>query len=49
MPGLWVVPRDLPLGHVIADMLLIATLSEEGEYEGRVEYLPLRCPAYWPL
>lgn len=42
MPGLWVVPRGLPLGEVIADVRLIAILSEAGEYEGRVEYLPLR-------
>ncbi len=42
MPGLWVVPRRLPLGEVIADLRLIATLSKAGEYEGRVEYLPLR-------
>lgn len=41
MPGLWVVPRNLPLGDVIADVLIIAALSEEGEYEGRVMYLPL--------
>jgi hypothetical protein len=42
MPGLWVVARDLPLREVIDDVLLIAALSEEGEYEGRVEYLPLK-------
>ena len=43
MPGLWVVPRrGMTLGEVIADVLLIATLSVAGEYEGRVEYLPLK-------
>lgn len=42
MPGLWVVKRDLPLGDVITDVCLIATLSEKGEYEGQVRYLPLR-------
>jgi hypothetical protein len=42
MPGLWIVPRDLPLGNVIADILIIAALSEQGEYEGQVMYLPLR-------
>lgn len=41
MPGLWVVPRDLPLGRVIHDVLLIATFSNKGEYEGQVRYLPL--------
>ncbi len=42
MPGLWIVPRRLPLGDVIDEVLIIATLSEEGEYEGLVRYLPLR-------
>lgn len=42
LPGLWIVPHDLPLGDVIADVRMIATLSEEGEYEGQVMYLPLR-------
>ena len=42
MPGLWIVRRNLPLGDVIADVCIIATLSEEGEYEGQVRYLPLR-------
>jgi hypothetical protein len=42
MPGLWVVPQNLPLGGLIADVCVIATLSEEGEYEGQVRYLPLR-------
>ncbi len=41
MPGLWVVLRRLPLGRVIADVCDIAALSEEGEYEGQVMYLPL--------
>lgn len=41
MPGLWVVRRRLSLGRVIADVCDIAALSEEGEYEGRVMYLPL--------
>lgn len=42
MPGLWVVPRHLPLGNIIADVCIIAALSEEGEYESQVMYLPLR-------
>lgn len=42
MPGLCVAPRDLSIGDVIDDVLIIATLSNEGEYEGRVIYLPLR-------
>ncbi len=42
MLGLWVVRRSLPLGDVIKDVIAIAALSEEGEYEGQVMYLPLR-------
>lgn len=42
MPGLWVVRRSLPLGAVMKDALIIATLSCKGEYEGRVMYLPLQ-------
>lgn len=42
MPGLWIVPRNLPLGDVIKDVIDIASLSNKGEYEGQVMYLPLR-------
>ncbi len=37
MPGLFAVPRKVPTGAAIDDILLIV----EGEYEGRVEYLPI--------
>lgn len=42
MPGLWVVPRDLQLGDVITDVCIVATLSNKGEYDSQVRYLPLR-------
>ena len=42
MPGVFEVPRDLPLGGAIEDILLIAQYSLDGEWEGQVRYLPLR-------
>jgi hypothetical protein len=42
MPGLFAVPRSVPIGTAIEDMLLIAECSVEGEYEGQVHYLPLQ-------
>jgi hypothetical protein len=42
MPGLFVASRDLPIGDVVEDVILIATLSLDCEYEGQVRFLPLR-------
>lgn len=42
MPGVFEVPRSLPIGQAIEDILLIAECSLEGEWEGQVRYLPLR-------
>jgi len=42
MPGVLEVSRTLPLGEVIADLVLIATCSDAAEWEGQVQYLPLR-------
>lgn len=42
MPGVFVVPKDVPVGIVAADILLIAELSLPDEWEGQVRYLPLR-------
>ena len=33
--------RDLPLGQAIEDLVLIATASLPGEWEGQVRYLSL--------
>lgn len=41
MPGLIVVPDQMPIGPAIADLLLIAACTESEEWEGRIEYLPL--------
>ncbi len=40
MPGLFVAPRDLPIGDVIEDVVLVVTRSNQDEYEGQVRYHP---------
>lgn len=42
MPGVFEVGRTVALRSVIDDIVLLATCSEEGEWEGQVQYLPLR-------
>ena len=42
MPGVIEVGQEIPIGKAIADLMLIATCSVEGEYMGQVRYLPLR-------
>lgn len=42
MPGLFEVSRSVPIGFAIEHIVLIATCSIEGEWEGRVMYLPLK-------
>src|ERR1043165_9779112 len=42
MPGVIEVDRTLPMTVVIEDILLLAVLSERGELEGQIVYLPLR-------
>jgi hypothetical protein len=41
MPGVWAVPRSVPLGRAIDDLLLLIECSREGEWEGQVLFLPL--------
>ena len=41
MPGVFEVPRSARLGQVIEDLLLIAEMSGEEEWENQVRYLPL--------
>jgi predicted nuclease of predicted toxin-antitoxin system len=41
MPGVIVAPRGLTVAQVIEDLILIAECSREGEWKGRVLYLPL--------
>ena len=42
MPGVFEVGQEIPIGEAIADLILIATCSFDGEYNGQVRYLPLR-------
>jgi hypothetical protein len=42
MPGVFEVSRAVPIGRAIEDILLLAECSLEGEWEGQVQYLPLR-------
>lgn len=42
MPGVFEVPRSLPAGLTIEELLLIAECSLPDEWEGQVRYLPLR-------
>jgi len=42
MPGVFEVGRTVALRSAIDDILLLATCSEDGEWEGQVQYLPLR-------
>lgn len=41
MLGLWVIRQDLGVGNVIEDVIALAELSREGEWEGQVNYFPL--------
>jgi hypothetical protein len=42
MPGVFEVSRKIPLAMAIEDIVLLATCSAEGDWEGQVRYLPLR-------
>jgi hypothetical protein len=42
MPGMFEVSTYSPIGQVIEDILLLVELSFEGEWEGKVGYLPLK-------
>lgn len=42
MPGVIEVNRSVPMAVAIEDILLLAVLSESGELEGQIIYLPLR-------
>jgi len=41
MPGVFEVNHQVPIGIAIADILLLATCSIEGEWEGQIIYIPL--------
>ncbi|MGA9378712.1 MAG: DUF5615 family PIN-like protein [Phormidium sp.] len=40
-PGIFVVSVDETIDRTIADILLLAECSNEGEWEGQIHYLPL--------
>src|ERR1043166_369761 len=42
MPGVFEVSQQTPITRAIEDILLIAECSLEGEWEGRIIFLPLR-------
>jgi hypothetical protein len=42
MPGVFEISRSVPVGLAIEEIILIAEGSFEGEWEGQVQYLPLR-------
>lgn len=42
MPGVFEVGRNIPLGTAIEDILLLAECSLDDEWEGQVQYIPLR-------
>ena len=41
MPGVFEVKSVAPIGQTIDDLTLLAECSQEGEWEGQVQYLPL--------
>ena len=41
VPGIFLLRRRFALGHLIEDLLLIWRASKPGEYQDRIEYLPL--------
>ena len=42
MPGIFEISRALPIGRAIEDILLLVQCSLAGEWEGQIQYLPLR-------
>ncbi len=42
MSGVFQVGQSVSIGRIIEDVLLIAECSLEGEWEGRIGYLPFR-------
>ena len=42
MPGVIAIPQDVPVGAVVADLVLVVECSSSEEWSGQVRYLPLR-------
>jgi Domain of unknown function (DUF5615) len=41
MPGVFMVPQDLPIGDAIDDLLLLALWTEHDEWKDQVVWLPI--------
>ncbi|MGC0252471.1 hypothetical protein [Pseudactinotalea sp. Z1748] len=41
MAGVFIAPATMPVGTVIADLVVVAQASVNADWEGRVTYLPL--------
>jgi len=41
MPGVFIVPRDMPVGRAIADLEVLVACSFDGEWSHLVVFLPL--------
>ena len=41
MPGLFQAAQTAAINRIIEDMILLATISDDGEWEGQIRYLPL--------
>lgn len=42
MPGVFVVQQEESINHIIEEVILLAECSLESEWEGQVNYLPLK-------
>ena len=42
VPGVFLIHKDTPIGTVIDSLQLIVQASDESEWAGKIEYLPLR-------
>jgi hypothetical protein len=41
MPGVFQVEQSASIGQIIEDLMLLVECSLEGEWDGRVQFLPL--------
>ncbi len=42
VPGVFIIPAKRPVRLVVEDLEVVAGASRDGEWEGRVEFLPLK-------
>lgn len=42
MPGVFELGQEVPIGQAIEDILLLAECSNEGEWEGQIQFLPFK-------